>query len=95
MRKISACVITLDEERHIGACLDSLAFCDEVVVVDCGSRDATVELAESRGARVLRRDWPGVAIQKQRAVDAATHDWVLCLDADERVTAELRASIDG
>lgn len=94
MRRISACIITLDEEAHIGDCLDSVSFCDEAVVVDCGSRDGTVETAKARGATVLVRDWPGVALQKQRAVDAAHHDWVLCLDADERVTPTLRASIE-
>ena len=94
MRKISACIITLDEARHIGACLESVAFCDEAVVVDCGSTDGTAEIASNHGARVLVRDWPGVAVQKQRAVDAAAHDWVLCLDADERVTPALRASVE-
>ena len=94
MRKISACIITLDEARHIGACLDGLAFCDERIVVDCGSTDDTVELARAHGATVLERDWPGVAAQKQRAVDAAANDWVLCLDADERVTPALCASIE-
>ena len=94
MRRISACIITLDEARHIGACLESLAFCDERVVVDCRSSDDTVKIARAHGATVLERDWPGVAAQKQRAVGAAANDWVLCLDADERVTPALRASIE-
>lgn len=94
MRKLSALIITLDEAANVGACLDSVSFCDEAVVVDCGSRDETVAIARERGARVLERDWPGVAVQKQRAVEAAAHDWVLCLDADERVTPDLRASIE-
>ena len=94
MQKLSVCIITLDESRHIGACLESASFGDEAVVVDCGSGDETVEIARARGATVLVWDWPGVAVQKQRAVDAATHEWVLCLDADERVTPALRASIE-
>ena len=74
--------------------MESVSFCDEVVVVDCGSTDETVAIARASGAVVLERDWPGVAAQKQRAVEAAAHDWVLCLDADERVTPALRASIE-
>ena len=77
MPRISACIITLDEARHIGACMESVSFCDEVVVVDCGSTDETVAIARASGAVVLERDWPGVAAQKQRAVEAAAHDWVL------------------
>ena len=91
---LSACVITLDEEERLGACLDGVrGLCDDVVVVDCGSTDRTVEIARAHGARVLRRDWPGMVAQKNRAIDAAQHDWVLSVDADERVTADLRASI--
>lgn len=94
VRPVTACLITLDEERNVGPCLESLSFCDEAVVVDCGSTDRTVEIAEEHGARVLVRDWPGVVEQKNRAVEAASNDWVLCLDADERVTPDLRASIE-
>lgn len=91
---ISACVITLNEADRIEACLDSLAFCDEIVVLDSGSSDATRELAAARGARVLTRPFDGYRTQKDFAVASARHDWVLCLDADERVTAVLRASIE-
>ena len=91
---ISACIITLNEADRIEACLDSLAFCDEIVVVDSGSTDTTRELAAAKGARVLTRDFAGYRAQKDFAVQSAAHDWVLCLDADERVTPPLRAAIE-
>jgi glycosyltransferase involved in cell wall biosynthesis len=91
---LSACIITLNEVDRIGACIDSLAFCDEVVVVDSGSIDGTRELAAAKGARVLERAFDGYRSQKDFAVRTARHDWVLCLDADERVTPTLRASIE-
>jgi glycosyltransferase involved in cell wall biosynthesis len=87
--KLSACIITFNEADRIEACLRSLQFCDEIVVVDSHSTDRTRELATAAGARVIERDWPGYRSQKQFAVDAAAHDWVLCLDADERVTDAL------
>ena len=90
---LSLCVITRDAAAQIADCLASAAFADEVVVVDSGSRDDTVELARRRGARVIERAWPGFGAQKHFAVGAAAHDWVLCLDADERVTPELAAAI--
>jgi glycosyltransferase involved in cell wall biosynthesis len=91
---ISACIITLNEADRIAACIASLAFCDEIVVVDSGSTDATCDLARAHGARVLTRAFDGYRTQKDFAVNAARHDWVLCLDADERVTQPLRASIE-
>jgi glycosyltransferase involved in cell wall biosynthesis len=91
--KLSACIITFNEAERIEACLRSLEFCDEILVVDSHSSDATRELSASLGARVIERDWPGYRSQKQFAVEAAANDWVLCLDADERVTAALRAEI--
>jgi len=91
---LSACIITYNEADRIEACLDSVAFCDEIVVVDSHSSDATRELARRRGARVIERDWPGYRSQKQFAIESAAHDWVLCLDADERVDATLRAEIE-
>ncbi|GAB3371947.1 glycosyltransferase family 2 protein [Lysobacter rhizosphaerae] len=91
---ISACIITFNEADRIGDCLASLAFCDEVVVVDSHSTDATRAIAESLGARVIARPFDGFRSQKQFAIEQATHDWVLCLDADERVSPELRAAIE-
>ena len=84
---ISGCVISYQEADRIADCVRSLAFCDEVVVVDSGSTDGTVDLARSLGARVVHNaPFPGHKEQKQIAVDLAAHDWVFCLDADERAT---------
>lgn len=91
---LSACIVTLNEADRIGACLDSLAFCDEIIVVDAFSTDATREIATARGARVIQRAWPGYRAQKQFALDACSHDWVLNLDADEVVSAPLREEIE-
>ncbi|WP_368563421.1 glycosyltransferase family 2 protein [Pseudoxanthomonas sp. UTMC 1351] len=91
---ISACIITFNEADRIGDCLASLAFCDEVVVVDSYSTDATVAIAEAAGARVLQRPFEGFRSQKQFAIEQARHDWVLCLDADERVSDVLHKSIE-
>lgn len=91
--RISACVITLNEADRLGDCLASLSFCDECVVVDSFSTDATVALARESGARVEQRRFDGYRSQKQFAVDLASHDWVLCLDADERVSPALAESI--
>lgn len=90
---LSAVLITKDAASRIEACLDALGFCAEIVVVDSGSSDGTAALARQRGARVIESDWRGFGPQKQFAVDQARYDWVLCVDADERVSAELRASI--
>jgi len=92
--RICACVITLNEADRIGACLESLAFCDEILVVDSGSTDGTRDIAAARGARVLQRPFDGYRAQKDFAVRNAGCDWVLCLDADERVGAALRRSIE-
>jgi hypothetical protein len=90
----SAVVITLDCAGQLAACLESLAFADEILVVDSGSSDGTVALAQSHGARVLHPDWLGFGPQKQFAAEQARHDWVLSIDSDERVTPELRSSIE-
>ncbi len=92
--RISACIIAKDEADRIGPCLESVAFCDEIVVLDSGSTDGTPALCREAGARVIETDWPGWVAQKNRAVEAATHDWILSLDADERVDATLRAQIE-
>ena len=83
--KISACIITQDEEENLPACLDSVAWVEEIVVVDSGSRDRTVEIARNRGCRVIEQSFLGHVKQKEFAVRAAAHRWVLCLDADERL----------
>ena len=72
---LSACIVTYNEADRIEACLRSVSFCDEVIVVDSHSNDATRELAAALGARVIERDWPGYRSQKEFAVDAASNDW--------------------
>jgi len=90
---LSLCVITRDAARQIEGCLASVPFAGEIVVVDSGSRDDTVEVAHRSGARVLEHPWRGFGAQKNFAVAQARNDWVLCLDADERLTPELGAAI--
>jgi glycosyltransferase involved in cell wall biosynthesis len=91
---ISAIIITRNEAAHIEACLASVGFADEWIVVDAGSSDGTPGLARAFGAKVIETsDWPGFGPQKNRALAAATGDWVLSIDADERVGAELRQEI--
>ncbi|HTT40770.1 MAG TPA: glycosyltransferase family 2 protein [Burkholderiales bacterium] len=91
---LSAIVITRDEEAVIRRCLGSVAWADEIVVVDSGSSDRTVEICRELGAKVhVTGDWPGFGAQKNRALDLAGSDWVLSLDADEWVSPELQAEI--
>ena len=90
---LSAVLITRNASAVLDACLESLSFVDEIVVVDSASTDSTVEVATRRGARVVQKEWLGFGRQKQFAVDQAKHDWVLCLDSDERVSPELAESI--
>jgi len=93
---VSAVLITRDEEHNLPAALESLRFCDEIVVLDSGSTDRTRELAQAAGARVeIGTPWPGFVAQRTRALALARHDWVLALDADERVTPSLRDEIEG
>jgi glycosyltransferase involved in cell wall biosynthesis len=91
--KLTVTVITLNEAAHIDACLASAGWADEILVVDSGSTDNTVTIAEKRGARVIVRDWPGYSTQKNFAAGQATHDWILSIDADERVTPALADEI--
>ncbi len=91
---LSVVIITLNAASQLEECLKSAAFADEILVVDSGSADGTIALAEGYGARVIHQEWLGFGPQKQFAVEAAKHDWVLCLDADERVSPELRASLE-
>jgi len=90
---LSITIIARNAASQLDGCLASVAFADEVVVVDSGSTDNTVELAKRRGARVIAKEWLGFGPQKQFAVESASHDWVLCLDADERLSETLRESI--
>ena len=77
---LSAVLITRNAAHLLDACLDSVAFADEVVVVDSASSDGTAELAARRGARVVHKEWLGYGRQKQFAVEQAKHDWVLCIE---------------
>lgn len=91
--KISAAIITFNEESNIKAACESVAWADEVVVVDSNSTDRTREFAAACGARVITNSWPGFGAQKQFAVEQAKHEWIFSLDADERVSDELKNSI--
>jgi len=91
---LSVAIITKNEENRLPDCLASVSFADEVVVVDSGSTDRTVEIARRFGARVHDEPWQGFGRQKQMAIDRCRHDWVLVLDADERVASAARAEIE-
>jgi glycosyltransferase involved in cell wall biosynthesis len=90
---LSACIIAKDEQHHLPDCLASVEFCQEIVLVDSGSTDATREVARAAGAVVVEQPWLGFAAQRNVALEHAGGDWVLEIDADERVSAELRAEI--
>jgi len=90
---LSAVLISRKAAAVLAPCLESLAFADEIVVVDSGSSDGTAEIAKRFGARLVQKEWLGFGRQKQYAVDQAQNDWVLCLDADETVSPRLAASI--
>jgi len=91
--KLSVTVITKNEATDINAALESVAWADEIVVVDSGSSDETVAIARRHTSRVVNREWPGYIAQKNYAASIASHDWILSLDADERVTPELAREI--
>lgn len=90
---LSVVIITKNEAANIRACLESVAWADEIIVVDSGSTDDTATIAREFTPQVYVHDWPGFGFQKNRALGYATKDWVLSLDADERATLELRAEI--
>ncbi|MGH9942033.1 MAG: glycosyltransferase family 2 protein, partial [Pyrinomonadaceae bacterium] len=92
--KITAAIITFNEAENIRAACESVAWADEVLVIDSESFDDTPDIARRCGAHVITRPWPGFTEQKQFAADTATHEWVFSLDADERVSPELRASVE-
>lgn len=91
--KISATIITYNEERNLPRAIESLRCADEVVVVDSGSNDRTVEIAEKLGARVVESPWPGYAKQKNFAAESAKYDWILSIDADESLSEALEGEI--
>jgi len=91
--RLSVALVTRNEEDRLRACLESVVWADEIVVVDAESEDKTVAIAQEFTDRVVVRPWPGYAAQKNTALDLATGDWVLSLDADEVVSPELRAEI--
>lgn len=91
---ISVVIITYNEEKNILAALESVSWADEIVVIDSNSADRTTQIAADNGAKVIVRDWPGFSEQKQFGVDAAAHNWIFSLDADERVSPELRNEIE-
>ena len=93
MPPVSVTIITLDEADHISAAIDSAAWADEVIVVDCGSTDGTVDLARAKEVRVEHRDWSGWIDQKNFAASLAAHDWIFSLDADERITPALAQEV--
>ena len=94
MPDLSVILITKNEEKNIRACLESVAWADEIIVVDSGSTDDTVRICEEMGAQVfIYADWPGFGTQKNRALNHASKGWVFSIDADERVSPELRAEL--
>src|ERR1051325_4634117 len=97
MSQVSAIIVCFNEEDNIRACLESVAWCDEIVVVDARSEDRTLDIVREFTDRIFVRDWPGYREQKQFALDQARLEWVLNLDADERVSpapATRRGSTD-
>lgn len=93
MLPVSATLITHNEEQNIGAALQSLSWANEIIVVDSGSDDATTEIGRKFTDKIYRRQWTGYVDQKNFAVDQASHDWILSLDADERVSPALASEI--
>lgn len=92
--RVSAVVICGNEETNIADCLESVRWCDEIVVVDSMSADRTPEIARRYTGKVIQRPWPGYVAQKNFALEQATCEWILSLDADERCTPELRAEVE-
>ncbi|MDP2753539.1 MAG: glycosyltransferase family 2 protein, partial [Nitrospirota bacterium] len=90
---LSVAVITKNEEKQLPDCLKSVAFADDIVVVDSGSTDRTVEIAKEFGCRVFIEDWKGYGPQKNSAIEKCKYDWIFLLDADERVASELKELI--
>ena len=93
MPLLSVAIVTCDEERNLPRTLASVSFADEIIVVDSLSKDRTVEIARSFGAKVFVREWPGFAAQKNFAIAQCTGDWILSLDADEELSPKLRTQM--
>jgi glycosyltransferase involved in cell wall biosynthesis len=93
MPLLSVAIITLNEEANLARTLKSVGWAEEIIVVDSGSTDRTCEIAESFGAKVIRREWPGFAAQKNFAISQCTGTWILSLDADEELSRELQMQI--
>jgi glycosyltransferase involved in cell wall biosynthesis len=91
--KFSVVLITKNAAQHLSKCLESCQFADEIVVIDSGSEDETVAIANSYGAKTIYQKWLGFGPQKQFAIEQASHDWVLCLDADEWLSVKLSTNI--
>jgi glycosyltransferase involved in cell wall biosynthesis len=90
---LSVIIITKNESLHIRRCLESVSWADEIIVYDSGSEDDTVSICKEFTPNVFVTDWPGFGLQKQRALDKASHDWVLSIDADEEISASLKQEI--
>src|SRR5690349_22019657 len=94
MELLSVIIITLNEEKNIGRCIDSVkAVADEIIILDSFSRDATVDIARGKGATVFQQPFAGYVAQKNKALEYATNNYVLCLDADEALDEKLIHSI--
>lgn len=93
MESISVCIVTKNEAHNIVACLESISWANEIIVIDAESTDATVALCRKYTDKVIVAPWPGCGPQKKKAFDLATSEWVLILDADERVTPNLATEI--
>ncbi|MGR9013358.1 MAG: glycosyltransferase family 2 protein [Gammaproteobacteria bacterium] len=91
---LSVIIITKNEAEHISRCLASVSWADEIIVLDSGSVDNTVDICKAYTDKVFMTDWPGFGMQKQRALEKARGDWILSIDADEVVTSELRVEIE-
>lgn len=93
MPMLSVAIITLNEQRNLARTLASVSFADEIILVDSGSTDRTLEIAKSSGAKIFQRPWHGFAAQKNFAIEQCSGDWILSLDADEELAPELRTEI--
>jgi len=91
--KISACILTYNEEENIERCISSVSFCDQILVVDSHSTDSTRDIARSLGSDVIERDWPGFRSQREFTIEAAQHNWILFLDADEQLAPDAAVKI--